>query len=177
MACGGVLLLAGCGGDSLSRAFGLTHVGPDEFTVTTRAPLSMPPDYSLRPPEPGAARPQEEAQSRSAEATLSPESILTQPAPGGVPSSPGQDALMAAAGHAPSDIRARVNADAAHEGDSQALADKLLFWKTPTPPGDLVDAQQESERLKDQAALGSTAPAGDVPVIRRKSRSVFDTLF
>ena len=33
--------------------------GPDEFAVVTRAPLSMPPDYGLRPPRPGAARPNE----------------------------------------------------------------------------------------------------------------------
>ncbi len=28
---------------------------PDEFTVYSRAPLSLPPGYALRPPEPGAA--------------------------------------------------------------------------------------------------------------------------
>ena len=33
--------------------------GPDEFAVVTRAPLSLPPDYGLRPPRPGAARPNE----------------------------------------------------------------------------------------------------------------------
>src|SRR5690554_5294054 len=30
-----------------------------EFTVVKRAPLSLPPEYALRPPEPGAPRPQE----------------------------------------------------------------------------------------------------------------------
>lgn len=54
-----VVLLCGCSSSSLSRAFGLTRDAPDEFTVVTRAPLSMPPDFSLRPPEPGVARPQE----------------------------------------------------------------------------------------------------------------------
>ena len=29
--------------------------GPDEFAVVTRAPLSLPPDYGLRPPRRGAA--------------------------------------------------------------------------------------------------------------------------
>lgn len=52
--------LSACSGDDLSRSFGLTRDTPDEFTVTTRAPLSMPPDYALRPPRPGAARPQEQ---------------------------------------------------------------------------------------------------------------------
>ena len=109
----GVLLLAGCGnGDSVSRAFGLTRDAPDEFKVTTRAPLSMPPDYTLRPPRPGADRPQELTPRQGAEAALAPQSVLTGPQSGEI--TPGQQALVAAAGPpAPADIRRRVDADAA----------------------------------------------------------------
>lgn len=32
---------------------------PDEFAVARQAPLVIPPDYSLVPPQPGAARPQD----------------------------------------------------------------------------------------------------------------------
>ena len=32
---------------------------PDEFAITTKAPLVVPPDYALRPPKPGESRPQE----------------------------------------------------------------------------------------------------------------------
>src|SRR6185437_16216219 len=49
--------LAGC--KSASAAFGLEKVTPDEFRVVTKAPLTLPPDYSLRPPQPGEPRPQE----------------------------------------------------------------------------------------------------------------------
>ncbi|RYE94373.1 MAG: DUF3035 domain-containing protein [Oxalobacteraceae bacterium] len=59
VALAGVLGLGACSGDELTRTFGLTRDAPDEFQVTTRAPLSMPPDFSLRPPRPGASRPQE----------------------------------------------------------------------------------------------------------------------
>src|SRR5579871_3431973 len=51
-------LLAGCG-ESTKRALGWEKETPDEFTVVTRAPLTQPPDYSLRPPTPGSVRPQE----------------------------------------------------------------------------------------------------------------------
>ncbi len=34
-------------------------VSPDEFRVVSQAPLTLPPDYSLRPPRPGEPRPQE----------------------------------------------------------------------------------------------------------------------
>ena len=50
-------LLAGC--SDFRQAIGMDRVGPDEFAVESRAPLTIPPDYDLRPPQAGAARPQE----------------------------------------------------------------------------------------------------------------------
>ena len=37
----------------------MDQVGPDEFAVESRAPLTIPPEFALRPPQPGAPRPQE----------------------------------------------------------------------------------------------------------------------
>jgi len=51
------MAVGGCG--EMRRAIGMDRVGPDEFAVESRAPLTIPPDYDLRPPQPGAARPQE----------------------------------------------------------------------------------------------------------------------
>jgi DUF3035 family protein len=51
------LLLPGCTG--LERAVGMERVSPDEFAVESRAPLTIPPEFDLRPPQPGAPRPQE----------------------------------------------------------------------------------------------------------------------
>src|SRR5882757_8914201 len=45
--------LMGC--QSLRDAAGLQKKSPDEFAVTTKAPLVIPPDFNLRPPMPGAA--------------------------------------------------------------------------------------------------------------------------
>jgi len=49
------LILAGCQGNALNRQ------RPDEFAVARQAPLVIPPDYALVPPQPGAARPQDAA--------------------------------------------------------------------------------------------------------------------
>jgi len=46
------LALAGC--QSVREATGVAKLAPDEFTVLTKAPLIIPPDYNLRPPQPGA---------------------------------------------------------------------------------------------------------------------------
>jgi hypothetical protein len=51
----GVALLSGCGKRGYDRA------RPDEFSVARQAPLVIPPDFSLQPPQPGAARPQDSA--------------------------------------------------------------------------------------------------------------------
>src|SRR5271156_470487 len=103
------LLLAACSGN-VERTFGLTRDAPDEFTVTTRAPLSMPPDNTLSPPRPGASRPQELSAQQAAEAALAPGAVL-----GGTagPESAGQQALVNQAGPAaPADIRDKINQDA-----------------------------------------------------------------
>ncbi|MGI8841331.1 MAG: DUF3035 domain-containing protein, partial [Caulobacteraceae bacterium] len=81
--------LAGC--QSASKALGMTKVAPDEFRVVTKAPLVLPPDYSLRPPAPGEPRPQE----------LQPESAARQALLGERAAevrSPGEKLLAAKAG-------------------------------------------------------------------------------
>ena len=55
------LLLAGCGSGGL-----LNRERPDEFAVTRQAPLVIPPEFSLVPPNPGAPRPQDNDASRQA---------------------------------------------------------------------------------------------------------------
>src|ERR1700754_3854213 len=49
---------------------GMTKRSPDEFQVVSRAPLSMPPDFSLRPPTPGAPRPQEGTTTQQAQSIV-----------------------------------------------------------------------------------------------------------
>jgi len=173
------LALAACGsGDSVSRTFGLTRDAPDEFQVTTRAPLSMPPDYTLRPPRPGAPRPQELTPRQAAEAALAPEAALAGTQGGGEVSS-GQQALLGAAGpSAPADIRNRVDADAAIDQANRSFADTLMFWHTPPDRSVVVDPQRETQRLRENAALGQPSTAGDTPIIqRRKESSVWDSIF
>jgi hypothetical protein len=53
----GASLVAGC--TDFKKAIGLEPTLPDEFAVESRAPLTIPPDFDLRPPQPGATRPQE----------------------------------------------------------------------------------------------------------------------
>lgn len=67
----------GTGCTDFKRMVGLEPTLPDEFAVELRAPLTIPPDFDLRPPEPGAARPQEKSTGQQAE------QVIDQAGPGG----------------------------------------------------------------------------------------------
>lgn len=171
---GGMLMLSGCS-DKLTRTFGLTRDAPDEYTVTTRAPLSMPPQYNLRPPRPGAPRPQEQSERQQAEEALVP--ALALGAPQGT-TSPGQAALVEQAGPAaPADIRTRIDQDARYGSNDDGFIDKLLYWRKPDSQYATVDPQKESQRLRQNAALGEPPNVGDTPIIQPAKKGWFNSLF
>jgi hypothetical protein len=161
-------LLSGCGQDT-ARSLGLTRDPPDEFQVTTRAPLSLPPSLgNLPPPRPGAQRPQEQGRN-PAVGTLAPAAALAAQPSG---TSPAEAALLARAGtEAPSDIRRRVDEETLRlERPNQELVDSLMFWRETPPPGTPVDPQREAQRLRENAALGRDAAEGDTPIIQPERR-------
>src|ERR1700734_61030 len=170
------VLLSGCGDINLTRTFGLTRDTPDEFTVAARAPLSMPPDYPLRPPQPGAARPQDQSDRVQAESALVPEAILGGGSRVGM--TPGQQALVRdAGGPAPADIRQRVDQEARLDTSDDSFVDKVLYWRKSDATKAVVDANAEAARLKANAALGQSPVTGDTPVIQERKKGWFQDLF
>ena len=175
--------LPGCAGDA-ARSFGFTRDAPDEFQVTTRAPLSMPPTLGELPePRPGATRPQELSQRQAAEAALVPGAALGQSA-NGAPRSTGESALLAGAGRPiGDDIRRRVDEESLRlDQPDRSLVDRLIFWRAPDSPGVALDARREAARLRENAALGRDATEGETPIIQRSRSSnpltrLFDSIF
>lgn len=164
-----LLGLSGCGGSDLSRTFGFTRDTPDEFLVTPRAPLAMPPSYMLVRPQPGAPRPQEVTPRAAVEATLT-----QQTASAAGPMSPGQLAMLQAAGPPPPfDIRQRINTQAGIDDPPATWVDKLQFWLLPREPGVIVDPNSEAQRLRENAALGKSVQDGETHIILPKRKSIF----
>lgn len=171
LALSALALLAGCGSDT-ARTFGFTRDAPDEFQVTTRAPLSMPPSLGELPvPRPGASRPQELTLRDQAEAALAPAAVLGQQGPAAP--SRGEAALLSQAGRPVDDgIRQRVDQESLRvEQADRSLADKLMFWRRPEQPGVAVDPRRESQRLRENAALGREPTEGETPIIQRARSS------
>jgi hypothetical protein len=71
LAAGSAAMLAGCAGGGI-----LNRERPDEFAVQRQAPLVIPPDFQLTPPQPGAPRP---AEGTAAQQAL--EALFGGPAP------------------------------------------------------------------------------------------------
>lgn len=165
----GMLVLAGAAlsaCESTKASLGLNKVVPDEFRVVTKAPLVVPPDYSLRPPSPGEPRPQE----------LQPESAARQALLGqqdSVNRSPGEALFVKKAGGDRADPLARYVVDDEF-GDltykDSKFADTVMFWhKKPAPTA----AQTNTAIANESTALDAEAEkarltaltGGDQPII------------
>jgi hypothetical protein len=70
------------------------------------------------------------------------------------------------------DIRRRVDEESLRlDQPDRTLADRLIFWQQPEAPGVALDARRESQRLRENAALGREATEGETPVIQRSRSS------
>jgi len=142
-------LLSGCTG--LQQAIGIAKSPPDEFAVVKKAPLVIPPDYTLRPPEPGAPRPQELRPSDSARIALLGEDGETE-----VAQSKGETLLLqsARADRKDPNIRTVLNEENGKlKVKDQAFADQVIFYD-PVGTTSAVPVADVSTQ-----ALG--APAGE----------------
>ncbi|NHN84294.1 DUF3035 domain-containing protein [Acetobacter musti] len=159
------VLLTGCSGEDLNRAFGLQRSVPDEYTVTTRAPLSMPPTSELSAPHSGATTPIAENESERMQAleTLSPDVALHGTAGSG---SEAQNMLITEASEA------AAEPDQGELGKAgEGYVDALLFWKGGGA-GSVVDGDAENRRLKSNAALGNPPTKGATPTVKAKKSKV-----
>jgi len=182
-----VMGLSGC--SDTRKALGIDKAPPDEFSVVSGAPLTMPPDFNLRPPRSPSDKPPSETAAQAGRQTVfrvsdakTPAVVAsTQVGTNGAALSPGEQALIAKAGAAGADpsIRQQVDKDTAqlNEDNSGGFVDSLLFWREPPPPGEAVDASREAQRLRENAALGKPASVGDTPQIQRTQRAWLEGIF
>ena len=150
LAASAALAVSACG--SLKQGIGLTKVVPDEFVTVSTAPLTVPPEYGLRPPAPGQPRPQE----------LAPESAARQILLGqrqAVTRTAGEQVLVAQAGAEQADPLARYVVDdefgdIAHKDES--FANRLMFWRKDQPS---TQAPTTRQTANGQTTIDATTEA------------------
>ena len=156
-------VLSGC--DSLRSAAGLVKKSPDEFAVTTKAPLVIPPDFNLRPPLPGAPPSNTRDPSTNAEMALFANADPQAVANGMTGNfTPGEKMLLANAKAQNSDpaIRARLNADqrAAVQNADRSFTDRLLSTAATPDTGRPVNADAEIAKGSKAAAKPKKKESG-----------------
>lgn len=188
-------------GAALAAALGVTGCGlvtrpvPDEFTVVTKAPLVVPPDYGLRPPAPGAPSVQNLAPAAQAQAALSPAAPAARPATPGAPTVGGVG-LLGAAPAAPAaapvagartageqalltrakavnpdpNIRAVIDLEVARTADrDNTFIRRLLFWQHDKEATINPGAEAARLRTADNAPKVVVAP----PTAKREGGIAF----
>ncbi len=171
-------MLAGCGSDT-KKMLGLDKSSPDEFRIVSRAPLSLPPDYGLRPPEPGAVRPQEQTIPQRAFSAVTGAKVATD-AQSDPPASMGEKEFLKLirADQAQPDIRQVVNSENSALADAdKTLLDELMFWRSQEDTSPVVDAPKEAQRLRENAALGKPADSGETPTIQPRKKALLEGIF
>ena len=172
-------LVSGCA--EVRDATGLAKKSPDEFQVMARPPLSLPPNFTLTPPRPGAPRPQTGSADQQAKAKIlgrAVQSQTTKPAPADL--SAGERALYGALalGSVSDEIRRTVDQETTgYVYERRYLIDQILDWIEETPPGIPVDAAKERRRLDENKAQGKSVTDGETPRIERRPRNRLQNLF
>ncbi len=190
------VMVGGC--EDAQSVFMPPKNSPDEFAVYSRAPLSLPPNYALRPPVPGATRPQDIVPRKEAKKAIMGESgggadirgaAATPSASANfTASSPGVMALLRDAGGLDADpnIRAAINQETTIFTDQGAqFSDKLLFWHKQKEKGVVLDPDAEARRIRNAKAMGRpiTDHNPPPPTIQRskdrkpKNKSFWDRFF
>ncbi|MFD2234064.1 DUF3035 domain-containing protein [Phaeospirillum tilakii] len=160
------------------RSLGYEKAPPDEFQVVERAPLTLPPDFNLRPPQPGATRPQETSPRDQARRLLAGRSLTTPVATAGRTQG---DVILAKRFGAESiqpDIRVLIDKESLALAEAEkSFTDRMVFWRKPEPAGIAVDPVKETQRLRENQALGKSVSEGETPQIERRKKAILEGIF
>jgi len=157
------LLLSACASGSVKQTLGLDSRAPDEFRVVSRPPLSVPPQFDLRPP--GV-----EGTTNSAMRDRAQEVILGNQTPSGKGSKKTSNAdsiFLEKAGAAQADPNVKQQL-AEKKIDEQLQKEEASWWDRLTPSADskkepIVKAEGEAERIKKNQEEGKPITEGATP--------------
>ncbi len=188
-------LLTACQSNSVRDLVGLDKSAPDEFRVVSRPPLSVPPQFNLRPPgdtsgsAPNTAPAHVKAQSLilndgegntyelpapNADTAVVPVTITSQQ-----PANSAESQFLKNAGAdvADSSVRRALEEEKINrqlEKEESSWWDSISMWEKKEP---IVDAKKESERIKKNTEEGKPANDGDVAETKDKDRGVLGRIF
>ena len=173
-----IFFLGGCG-EETRKTLGLGKRQPDEFQVLRKAPLVVPPNFTLRPPDPGAKTNEGNlAKDQAREALFGPTKDLTT-----IAGSAGEYALLKGIGVQGSDpnIRKKLSNDRQLAKEEKGFVDNLMFWKDKNSKelesvDPVIDSRAEAERFRKNKADGNAHDSENIATIKVRNRPI-DKLF
>jgi PBP1b-binding outer membrane lipoprotein LpoB len=157
------LLLSGC--SNLRDWAGLQKKSPDEFAVTTKAPLVIPPDFNLRPPLPGAPPTNQLDPTANAEQALfntaDPQTVASTMRGN---YSMSEKLLLANAGvqNADPGVRSKIAADSRTlQNANRSFTDRVLGTAATPENGMPVNADAEANKRASGGKSGAPAAKKD----------------
>lgn len=195
------LALAACGGADVKQTLGIGPKAPDEFRVVARPPLSVPPEFDLRPPSSGEDVLSGTPASDKAKTLVMGEdgsTTVTLPVAGesvasGVDTSLPPLTTSAPATNADEQFLNNVGAKDANPAirqtihqDNQVIVQKQeendsgwfsSIWSPSKPKEPVVDAKGESARIKENKAEGKPVTEGDTPLKKGKDKGILGNIF
>lgn len=162
------LSLAACSSTNLAN-----RNAPDEFSILTKPPLTVPPDYALRPPKPGETRAEELSTTQRTQQLLLGD-------PSSAPPSRGELSLIQQTGALDVDPSIRTILAAENGGRAEkdnSLATRLLFWNFPDGEVDdsaarLVVDDREAWLKDRRESIDSVTGPGATVTISNDERGV-----
>lgn len=192
------LCLSACDGvgNNAREVLGLGKKTPDEFRVVSRPPLTVPQDFTLRPPQEGVQGSNLPPAHHQARATVIGESLPqsgeydytrkmgpADTAVGIVSSydlkSTADESFLGNIGVKAADPEIRKKLYVDHKEVKEKKEDKALFdWLVPAGEDEvLVDAEAEKKRLETNAKAGKDVTEGETPTLEKKQKGLLEGLF
>lgn len=175
-------LLAGCSGNT-REILGIHRQSPDEFRVVSNPPLSMPPDFAVRPPK-------EMAEAASVEYTADNKKIVFEKASSHLSVAEpdrltqGERSFLDLAGTENSDPKIKELLEQEAKQAEEAKANEKGFFSKMTAKitgkedeKSLVDAGKERKRIIENEKDGKPVTEGETPTTSGDSGGILNKVF
>lgn len=201
----GLLALTACSSGSVKNTLGLERSAPDEFRVISRPPLSVPPQFALRPPSNNDVSPNQLPADMKARSIINGNNP-TPPANGSLPAdtavipvtqSKSVSKRGVASGNDPiatsgAESQFLKNAGASNADPKvrdvlveekyavQEKKEERAWWDIlsaePEKKDPQVDAKKESDRLKKNVDEGKPVTEGETPEVKPKNEGLLNSI-
>lgn len=172
------MALSACSGN-VKQTLGLGKEAPDEFKVVSNQPLSVPPDFRLTTPVPGAKRPQQQASDVLARSALFNDGAANQRTIS-IDTTAGEAQLLARANAHQADpnirelLKEQERVEQVEE-EERGFFSKLFDFSNDEAPA--INATQEKKRIIEAQQKGEVVTGDDVAVQEEKDTGIVGKIF